>query len=256
MNILLVEGDPGQASIIERALRGPNREVYRVNDNARAIQFLRKTIVDLVVLDWRLPETNGLELLHWIRANLGDEPTVLFLTARTLEADVVAALNAGADEYLGKPIREIELAARVNALLRRNGRRKKCDGRVEIEGYVLNPVTRTVTLYGEAVDLTTKEFFLANCLFNNLGSVVSRDLLSMLAWGRTLDGTSRSLDTHIYRLRQKLAIRPENGLQLSAVYTHGYRLDVVDHSSATTDHSLAGRGRQYATAGREAVALA
>lgn len=189
------------------------------------------------MLDWRLPETNGLELLHWIRANLGDEPTVLFLTARTLEADIVAALNAGADEYLGKPIREIELAARINALLRRHGRKKKCDDRVEVEGYVLNPLTRTVTLHGDAIDLTTKEFSLANCLFNNLGNVVSRDLLSTLAWGRTLDGTSRSLDTHIYRLRQKLAIRPENGLQLSAVYTHGYRLDVVDTFPAVPHHS-------------------
>ncbi|KVN29509.1 two-component system response regulator [Burkholderia pyrrocinia] len=256
MSILLVEGDPSQALIVERALKGFGREVHRVNDNARAVQFLRKNIVDLVVLDWRLPDTNGLELLHWIRANLGHEPTVVFLTVRTLEADVVAALNAGADEYLGKPIREVELAARINALLRRNGRRKKCDERVEIEGYVLNPLTRTVTLNGEAIDLTTKEFFLANCLFNNIGNVVSRDLLSTLAWGRTLDGTSRSLDTHIYRLRQKLAIRPENGLQLSAVYTHGYRLDVVDHSSATTDHALSGQGRQYAATRREAAALA
>ncbi len=218
MSILLVEDDLNQAAAIEKALRTSDREISRVKDNTRAVQFLRENVVDLVVLDWRIPDTSGLDLLHWIRANLGDEPTVLFLTARTLEIDVVAALNAGADEYISKPFREIELAARINALLRRNSRNKKNSDRIEVGGYVLDPSARTLTFRGEIVELTTKEFSLANCLFNNLGNVVSRDLLSTLAWGRTLDGTSRSLDTHIYRLRQKLAIRPENGLQLGAVY--------------------------------------
>ncbi|WDD92211.1 response regulator transcription factor [Burkholderia sp. FERM BP-3421] len=232
MSILLVEDDLNQAAAIEKALRASDREISRVKDNTRAVQFLRENVVDLVVLDWRIPDTSGLDLLHWIRANLGDGPTVLFLTARTLEIDVVAALNAGADEYIAKPFREVELAARINALLRRNSRNKKNANRIEVGGYVLDSVTRTLTFRGEIVELTTKEFSLANCLFNNLGNVVSRDLLSTLAWGRTLDGTSRSLDTHIYRLRQKLAIRPENGLQLGAVYMHGYRLDMINSFTA------------------------
>jgi DNA-binding response OmpR family regulator len=228
MSILLVESDVNQALAIERALRASGRDVSRAADNERAVQFLRANVVELIVLDWRIPEASGLDLLHWIRANLGDQPTVLFLTARTLETDIVAALNAGADEYLAKPFREIELAARIKALLRRNGGNKQDGSRVEVGGYVLDPLARTLTFRGELVDLTTKEFSLAKCLFSNLGNVVSRDRLSTLAWGRTLDGLSRSLDTHIYRLRQKLAIRPENGLQLGAVYMHGYRLDIVD----------------------------
>ncbi|MBN3816528.1 response regulator transcription factor [Paraburkholderia sp. Se-20369] len=246
MGILLVEGDPNHASAVERVLRGSNREVSRVKDNAQAIRFLRESVVELVVLDWRLPETNGLYLLHWIRANLGDEPTVLFLTARTLEADIVAALDAGADDYICKPFREIELVARIKALLRRRGRRRPCEVPVEIGKYVLDPLARTVTLHGQIVDLTPKEFFLANFLFNNLGNVVSRDLLSTLAWGRTLGRTSRSLDTHIYRLRQKLALRPENGLQLSAVYTHGYRLDTVDEFSVAEHSADSGAGEPCA----------
>ncbi|WP_080441510.1 response regulator transcription factor [Burkholderia ubonensis] len=238
MSILLVEDDPAQASIIEKVLRNSGREVCWVCDDERAVQVLRSKLVELVVLDWRLPATDGLGLLYWIRTNLGDEPTVLFLTARMLETDVVAALEAGADEYIAKPVRENELAARINALLRRNGRVRNRTDLIRAGPYVLNSITRTVALRGEVIDLTTKEFVLANCLFDKLGSVVSRDLLATLAWGRTLDGTSRSLDTHIYRLRQKLRLRPENGFRLSAVYTHGYRLDAVGEISTAGDSIL------------------
>ncbi|MCA8272035.1 response regulator transcription factor [Burkholderia sp. AU30280] len=255
MSILLVEGDPGQASAFERALRGTNREIFRVSDSATAVRYLKREMVELIVLDWRIPDADGLNLLHWIRANVGDEPAVLFLAARTLEADVAAALDAGADEYIGKPFREIELAARVNALLRRKGRNKKLDGRVEIGAYVLNPLARTITLHGKIVDLTAKEFALANFLFNNIGNVLSRDLLSTLAWGRALDGTSRSLDTHIYRLRQKLVLRPENGLQLCAVYTHGYRLDTVDKGSTVERFAVPGHVSQRAVSERPVPAL-
>lgn len=256
MSILLVEGDPDQASAFERALRGSNREIFRVRDRARAVHFLKKEMVDLIVLDWRIPDANGLNLLHWIRANVGDEPGVLFLAARTLEADVAAALDAGADEYIGKPFREIELAARVNALLRRKARNKKCDSRVEVGAYVLNPLARTIAVHGKIIDLTAKEFALATFLFNNIGSVLSRDSLSTLAWGRALDGTSRSLDTHIYRLRQKLALRPENGLQLSAVYTHGYRLDTVDEISMARHLVVPGQASQRAISESPVSALA
>lgn len=227
MSILLVEDDPAQASVVEKVLRTSGRDVCWVGDGERAVQVLKSKPVELVVLDWQLPAINGLGVLHWIRANLGHEPAVLFLTARILEADIVAALDAGADEYIAKPCREIELAARINALLRRNGRDRSRVDLTRVGAYVLNPAMRTVTFRGEIVDLTMKEFALANCLFDNVGSVVSRDLLVTLAWGRNMGGTSRSLDTHIYRLRQKLELRPENGFRLSAVYTHGYRLDVV-----------------------------
>ncbi|MXN77167.1 response regulator [Burkholderia sp. 4701] len=231
MSILLVEDDPAQASVVEKVLRTSGRDVCWVSDGERAVQVLKSKPVELVVLDWQLPAINGLGVLHWIRANLGNEPAVLFLTARALEADIVAALEAGADEYIAKPCREVELAARINALLRRHSRDRSCVEPTRVGAYVFNPAMRTVTCRGEIVDLTMKEFALANCLFENLGSVVSRDLLATLAWGRTLGGTSRSLDTHIYRVRQKLELRPENGFRLSAVYTHGYRLDVVGGAS-------------------------
>ncbi|WP_423383324.1 response regulator transcription factor [Burkholderia sp. LMG 32019] len=222
-----MEDDQAQASIVEKALRDCGWEICVARDGEHAVRVLKSKVIELVVLDWRLPTIDGLGVLRWIRSNLGDEPIVLFLTARILEMDIVAALEAGADDCIVKPVHEIELAARIKALMRRNNRARDRIDLTRIGDYVLNPVARTVTHRGEIVELTAKEFTLANCLFENIGSVVSRDLLVMLAWGRTLGGDSRSLDTHIHRLRLKLVLRPENGFRLSAVYTHGYRLDEV-----------------------------
>ncbi|WP_175006132.1 response regulator transcription factor [Burkholderia lata] len=228
MNILLIEDDPIQASAFERAFRNLDQEICRVRDGRHAVRFLRTRSVELVVLDWHLPAMSGIEVLHWIRTNLGNEPRVLFLTARVLETDVVAALEAGADAYIAKPFREVELAARVMALLRRRGYGRRHTTSSRIGAYVLDPAVQSISLRGETIELTAKEFTLARCLFENPGRLMSRDILESLAWGRTHGGTSRSLDTHIYRLRQKLMLRPENGLRLSAVYTHGYRLDEID----------------------------
>ncbi|MEN2475290.1 response regulator transcription factor [Burkholderia sp. GS2Y] len=222
-----MEDDQSQASIVEKALRDSGWEICVVRDGEHAVRVLKSKVIELVVLDWRLPAIDGLGVLRWIRSNLGDEPTVLFLTARMLEMDIVAALEAGADDCIVKPVHEIELAARIKALMRRNNRARDRVDLTRIGDYVLNPIARTVTHRGEIVELTAKEFTLANCLFESLGSVVSRDLLTMLAWGRTLGRDSRSLDTHMHRLRLKLVLRPENGFRLSAVYTHGYRLDEV-----------------------------
>jgi len=239
MNILLIKSNSNQTSEFERIFKELGCEISLTGDSSRGIQFMKNEAVHLVALDWRIPDAVALNLLHWIRANLGDEPLILFSAARTLEVDIAAVLNAGADTYIEKPIREIELMAQIKALLRRNVQ-KKCESIIEVEDYVMHPILRTVTLRGEAIDLTEKEFLLANCLFSNVGRVVSRDFLSMAAWGRVLDATSRSLDTHIYRLRKKLRLRPENGLQLSSVYTNGYRLDMTNDYSATkhTESSL------------------
>lgn len=164
-------------------------------------------------------------VLNWIRTRADVEYGVLFLTSRVQELDVVRALEAGADDYLSKPFRAEELAARVNALLRRIGRKVKRDEPIRAGEYVLDPVHRTVRLRDDTIELTTKEFQLVACLFNNIGKIMSREQLATTAWGRELGTESRSLDTHIYRIRQKLKLSIENGLRLSAIYTLGYRLD-------------------------------
>jgi DNA-binding response OmpR family regulator len=199
MRILVVEDDPIQAEAVSTALSSLSHVVTIVDDGERAVRCLRSEPIDAVVLDWHLPRMSGIEVLHWIRARTNVRYGVLFLTSRVHEVDVVRALDAG--------------AAR--------------DEQIRAGDYVLDPIERTVTLRGGRIELTTKEFQLVAALFTNLGKILSRDLLAMTAWGRELSVESRSLDTHIYRIRQKLKLSPENGLRLSSIYTLGYRLDLA-----------------------------
>ena len=237
MNILLVEDDPAQAAAVEDVIRRSEHHISRAASGELAVRFLRNNEVDLVVLDWQLPGMTGLEVLHWIRGNLGREPAVLFLTSRVLEVDVVRALEAGADEYVVKPFRTIELAARIGALLRRTSRNEKVENAIAVGPYMFDVTRRNVSLHGKAIELTAKEFDVAAFLFANVGRAVSRDMLAKLAWGRELDSTSRTVDTHIYRLRRKLCLHSTNGVRLSTVYTHGYRLDEVAMHGAVTETS-------------------
>ncbi|MCC8400432.1 response regulator transcription factor [Paraburkholderia sp. MMS20-SJTN17] len=231
MNILLVESDPAQTDSVERAIRQSGHRISKVERGEDAITFLQGNEVDLVVLDWESPGVSGFEVLHWIRRHLGREPPVLFVISRLLEVDIVQALDAGADDYVFKPLRTEELMARAGALLRRAQRSIKAECVIAFGPYFFDVTQRRVFLHREAIALTDKEFAVAAYFFANVGQVVSKRFLARLAWGRELDSTSRTIDTHIYRLRRKLVLRPENGVRLATVYTHGYRLDEVARGS-------------------------
>jgi DNA-binding response OmpR family regulator len=207
-------------------------EVVEASDGEEAIRLLRSEPFDLVILDWLLPRMSGFEVLYWIRRTLGTSPAVLFVTSKALDDDIVLAMDAGADDYIVKPFRVAELASRVNALLIRSNRDTDRAAVIGTGDYVLNLRDRTVQLRGEPIKLTPKEFDLAELFFSNIGKLLSRKVVCISTWGRELDPASRTLDTHIYRLRQKLELGPQNGLRLSSVYTHGYRLEAVLSSAA------------------------
>jgi len=232
MRVLIVEDDPTQAQAAAKALQPFGHEITQIDDGEKALRFLKAQAVDIVILDWLLPKMSGFEILHWARTHIGTDLPIVFLTSKVLEVDVVLALEAGADDYVVKPFRMAEFAARVNVLLRRLKRNIDPDNIVRAGEYVLHPGLRNVHLRGRKIDLTAKEFDLVTVLFNNLGQLLSREVMAATAWGRELDIASRTLDTHIYRLRQKLLFTPENGLRLSAIYTHGYRLDEVKKNVA------------------------
>jgi DNA-binding response OmpR family regulator len=232
--ILLVEDDEAHASAVDKSLQSSGHEIFKVGDGEAAVEFLTENLVDLVILDWVLPKMSGLDVLHWIRAHLGTGPGVLFLTSKLLEVDVVMAFEAGADAYVVKPFRLAELSARVNALLRRCKPDDASQRILRVADYVLDLSERSVLFGGKNIGLTAREFELAASLFGNLGRVISRDLLAKIAWGRQHEIASRTIDTHIYRIRQKLQLSPKNGLRLTTVYTRGYRLDEVIATDVAT----------------------
>ncbi|RKT13728.1 DNA-binding response OmpR family regulator [Paraburkholderia sp. RAU2J] len=227
MSILLVDDEPARVDAIERVLHSLGKDVIQVSRGENAVKFLECEPIDLVILDWQLSGMKALDVLRRIRSHFGNELPVLFMTSQLLEVDIVHALEAGANDYVLKPFSPAELGTRVSALLLEAQRNAVASHSKTIGAYSLDVAQRRISFEGRAVKLTEKEFDIIAYLFNNVGRIVSRDLLVKLAWGRELDSSSRTVDTHIYRLRRKLLLSPENGVRLTAIYTHGYRLDNI-----------------------------
>jgi len=155
---------------------------------------------------------------------------VLFCTARGEETDVVNALGEGADAYLVKPVRRMELLERLESVIRRARRPQQSNETLEVGSIRVEMGSRTVVCGDKRLELTTKDFDLAVFFLRNLGRLVSRADLQECVWGTSGRVTSRTIDTHVSRIRAKLGLIPKNGWRLTAVYRHGYRLEVVEAS--------------------------
>lgn len=224
MRIAILEDDAALADQMAEALEanGHNPLVFRTG--AALMTALKRDTFDLLVLDWNLPDTSGIDVLGWVRESLDGAPPVLFVTSRGDEADIVRALNLGADDYVVKPIKVAEFQARVGALLRRRFPQQAAD--IQNFGPIRFEVGRqSVVVDGTEVVTTNKEFSLALLLFQNLNRPLSRAYLLDKIWGMSADLQTRTLDAHISRVRTKLRLRPEAGYRLSPVYSYGYRLE-------------------------------
>jgi|SRR5690625_2531435 len=236
MHIAILEDDLSQAELITQALQKARYQCTSFHSGKKLMQHLAKEPeFNLIIIDWELPDVSGLDVLHWVRSNVGYAIPVLFVTSRTHEDDIVTGLQAGADDYMCKPFKANELLARVQALLRRANPISQSNEAFEFGNYYIDPVAGSISLNGEPVDLAPKEYELALLLFRNPGRLFSRDVLSTAVWNREIPATSRTLDTHLSNIRRKLQIRPENGVRLNVSYALGYRLESLLDSSSTTN---------------------
>jgi DNA-binding response OmpR family regulator len=208
-------------------MEGIGHECHGFTDGKTLLRELRQQSYDLLILDWSLPDVQGPAVVRWIREELRSRLPILFVTNRREEADMVEGLSAGADDFMVKPIRVGELEARIRALLRRSYPSQH-ESEIVFGPYHFLPTSRTLKVNGEPAELKHREYELALFLFQNLGRLLSREHLREAVWGTAADAPSRSLDTHISRLRAKLDLRPSNGFLLSAIYGLGYRLEAID----------------------------
>ncbi|MCW5577836.1 MAG: response regulator transcription factor [Dokdonella sp.] len=223
----LLEDDSDISDLLVLWLQGAGYAVRCYRSAAEYRRAQGSDAIDLLMLDWMLPDGNGLEVLEAIRASRNASLPVIFLTVRDSEDDIVRALSGGGDDYVVKPPKQRELLARVGAVLRRH-----LGERGDDEGFVLDPYhidarRRRVLIDGRAIDLTQREFDLANFLFRRHGRVVGRDALLKHVWNLGATVSTRTVDTHVSRLRKKLELGGERGWRLTAVYQHGYRLEQV-----------------------------
>jgi len=217
----------------------PNIEVETFRDCAALKARLRRDQPDLFILDWNLPDGTGLTMVRLLREEFrSDVPAILF-TSREAEADVVAALQMGADDFASKPVSAAILAARAEALLRRRVSIAHEPKPVErIANVEFDAKRQIVTFLGKdggphralCDNLTAKEFELALLLFRSIGTPVSRDAIYAKIWKAEPSMQSRTLDAHIAQIRRKLELRPANGFQLSTIYGYGYRLERLEEA--------------------------
>ncbi len=226
MRIAALDDDPHQLAAIALILRdaGFNFKPY---SNAREfLADIRRESFDAVLLDWMLGDSTGIEVVRSLRAipEFSRLP-VLFMTVKDEERDVVEALTAGADDFLNKPIRGAELVARIRAATRRLAPIQEDTKIFEADRFKFDLRLQQCWNDGVQVDLTQKEFNLAIVLLQNVGRALSRGYLLERVWGRETEVPSRTMDTHISRVRTRLDLRPERGYLLSPVYSYGYRLE-------------------------------
>lgn len=232
MRIAVLEDDLLQAQHMEVWLEAAGHSSQHYATGRGLLDVLKRETFDLLILDWMLPDIPGDEVLSWVRNNLDWHIPVIFVTVRDSEKDIVYALERGADDYMIKPIKPLEMLARITALGRRSKLQAETAGVLELGRYRLDRATRTVTVDGEPVDLTQKEFDLALFLFSHVGRLISRKHIMEVVWGQRADLNTRTVDTHVSRIRNKLELTPEHGWRLSAVYQHGYRLERLDQEEA------------------------
>lgn len=221
--ICVVEDDPNIREIEVYAMKDCGFPTVEAASAEEFWKICDSQIPKLVLLDIMLPDEDGITILKRMReqTKLKDVPVIL-VTAKGTEIDKVRGLDAGADDYIAKPFGILELISRVKAVLRRSGSQKSRGSEVTSGNIRMDVEKHRVYVEEETVELTYKEFELLRVFLNNVGNVMTRELLMDRVWGTTYEGESRTLDMHIKTLRQKLGTA---GDRIRTVRNVGYRLE-------------------------------
>ncbi|AVK47400.1 two-component system response regulator [Clostridium sp. MF28] len=215
INILIVEDDEAISNLIRISLGIAGYECKQVFDGMEAFNLIKKESFDLVLMDIMLPGIDGFELMKRIKSL---NVPVIFLTAKNGLADKITGLKSGAEDYIVKPFETVELLARIEIVLRRYSKNNNC---IEFKRLKIYEDERIIKNGDETIDLTLKEFELILLLVKNKNMALSREYLLEKIWGYEYMGETRTIDTHIQKIRKKLDI----GDNIKTVYKIGYRLE-------------------------------
>lgn len=227
MRIGILEDDPELADHLVRVLSAAKHTCFVFSMGQKLLAYLRQETVDLLLIDWNLPDVSGLSVVQSLRQAVIGHPPVVMLTSRAGADDIVTALRAGADDYLVKPVEPAVLVAKIEALQRRSYPDAPVGSIERFGPYAFDAATETVSVHGAEVLLRPKEYALVLMLFRNLNRSLSRSYLFEAIWSGNPELQTRTLDTHISKIRRKLNLRPDNGFRLVTVYAYGYRLEAV-----------------------------
>ncbi len=225
MRVFIADNDSDVVDYLKQIVEDLGHDAVGCTDSKTFTEILLRELFDLVILDWNIRAADEISLLEWMNKTLVTRPPVIVMANRSAKRDIADALNAGADDYITKPESRNIIAARVNALLRGNAACGAFDTEVTYGAYKMNRLEQSVSIHGQTVILTAKEFELAEMFFKNTDQTLSRHYIMQTIWRTTATLATRTLDMHISRVRAKLALRPENGFRIFTVFGYGYRLE-------------------------------
>lgn len=225
MRIAVLDNDRSQADLICQVLTSAGHICQSFDNGKELLSQLRKDSFDMLILDWQVADLTGSEVLRRAKEKMSSTTPMMFLTNSSAEDDIVAGIGAGADDYMIKPLRRGELVARVQALLRRAYPTQNGAEQLHFGPYIFETRPGRLLMDGAVIEVTHKEFYLALLFFRNIGRPLSRAYIHEAVWIRETAVPSRTMDTHVSRVRNKLQLRPENGFRLVPVYSYGYRLE-------------------------------
>jgi len=221
----LLEDEAPQADLLLKWLDDAGYATFHCDNGTAFLAEVESQKPQALILDWQLPDCEGIDVLAQVRSDLGFAGPVIFATAKDSEEDIVRGLSSGADDYLIKPLRQAELLARLQAVWRRAG--VVADDSVTLGPIRLDLPERRAWHGDEEITLTPTEFKLATCVLTNPGRLLSRSFLLKEVWGVDAELDTRTVDMHMSRVRRSLKIGPEIGYCIKTVYRHGYRLEAL-----------------------------
>ena len=227
MRIGILEDDASLADeLVEVISRGGHR-CFLHRSAESLMSFISHETIDVLLLDWNAEAASASEVIRRVRDDSSRHVPIVFLASPSAEQDIIAALRAGADGYAAKPLQPALLLARIETLYER-WFPKPAVGRLERYGnYEFDAGSKTVVVGGASIKLTSKEFAVALMLFRNQERALSRSYIFEAVWGSNLRTQTRTVDSHVSKLRTKLDLQGRNGFRLVPVYGFGYRLDVM-----------------------------
>lgn len=227
MRVVIADDEADVVAFLKTVVEELGHVAVSYSDGNMLAQALVRETFDLLILDWNIPGKDGIATLQWMQSSLPERPPVIMMTNRSAKRDISDALNAGADDYITKPEDRAVVAARINAMLRRNAGSGAFDATAVYGKYHLDRIEQTASINGKTITMTSKEFELADLFFRNADRTLSRNYIMETIWRTTAALATRTLDMHISRVRAKLDLQPENGFRIFTVFGYGYRLETI-----------------------------
>lgn len=224
LKILIIEDDINIASGLVQLMQLEGYQARAVHDGQQGLDVYKNEPFDLLIVDIMMPVMDGYELCKSIRKTDQDTP-IIFLSAKSDEIDKVVGLELGADDFISKPFGAREVIARIHAIMRRQNPQNKTTEEFKLADLKVSPTANRAYRDDQTIELSSRDIKILLLFKQHLGQVITRDMISDTAWGHDYLFNSRAIDQHIFQLRKRIEIDPQNPLIIQTVHGEGFRYE-------------------------------